>query len=134
MVNDVNTEYQMFESDELDMTEIPSDMAEQLIDGDNVVIEDQGGVYFYRFNVNMEPFQNEKSGKHLHWPSIRKTSSIMSRKQGKAAKAFVSPGFTGPSGKDFREVNGDLVNFDPEKQSSCWKKAWKKKGMTNCHK
>ncbi len=60
MVNDVNTEYQMFESDELDMTEIPSDMAEQLIDGDNVVIEDQGGVYFYRFNVNMEPFQNEK--------------------------------------------------------------------------
>src|SRR5699024_6446607 len=60
MVNDVNTEYQMFESDELDMTEIPSDMADQLIDGDNVVIEDQAGLYFYRFNVDQEPFQNKK--------------------------------------------------------------------------
>src|SRR5690625_6064145 len=34
MVKDTNTEYQMFENGELDMTDIPSDMAEQLIDGD----------------------------------------------------------------------------------------------------
>lgn len=37
MVNDINTEYQMFESDELDVTEIPPEMADQLIDDDNKI-------------------------------------------------------------------------------------------------
>ena len=31
------------------------------------------------------------------------------------AFGYVSPGFITPSGEDFRDVNGDLVAFDPEK-------------------
>ncbi|GGJ91775.1 dipeptide-binding protein DppE [Lentibacillus kapialis] len=116
MVTDVNTEYQMFESDELDMTEIPPDMADQLIDGDNVVIEDQAGLYFYRFNVNQEPFQNKKIRKAFALAiNQQEIVDYVTKNKEKAAKAFVSPGFTAPSGKDFRAANGDLVNFDPEK-------------------
>ncbi|SFB26685.1 dipeptide transport system substrate-binding protein [Lentibacillus halodurans] len=115
MVNDVNTEYQMFESNELDVTEIPSDMADQLINGDNVVIEDQAGLYFYRFNVEEEPFQNEKIRKAFAL-AINQEDIVdyVTKNKEEAAKAFVSPGFTTPSGEDFRDVNGDLVNFDPE--------------------
>ncbi|MFB4169801.1 peptide ABC transporter substrate-binding protein [Virgibacillus sp. JSM 102003] len=116
MVNDTNTEYQMFESDELDMTNIPSDMAEQLLDNDNVVIEEQAGLYFYRFNVTKEPFQNAKIRKAFALAVNQKNIvDYVTKNKEKAATGFVSPGFTGPSGQDFREVNGDLVNFDPEK-------------------
>lgn len=116
MVNETNTEYQMFESDELDMTSIPSDMADQLIDEENVVIEDQAGLYFYRFNVNKEPFTNKKIRKAFAL-AINQQDMVdyVTKNKEEAAKGFVSPGFVGPSGKDFREVNGDLVNFDPEK-------------------
>ncbi|WP_164667595.1 peptide ABC transporter substrate-binding protein [Virgibacillus doumboii] len=116
MVNDPNTEYQMFESGELDMTGIPSDMADQLIDGENVVIEEQAGLYFYRFNVNKEPFTNKKIRKAFAL-AINQQDIVdyVTKNKEEAAKGFVSPGFVGPNGKDFREVNGDLVQFDPEK-------------------
>ena len=65
MVNDTNTEYQMYESGELDTSNIPSDMAEQLLDSEEVSIQDQAGTAFYRFNVNEEPFQNKKIRKAL---------------------------------------------------------------------
>ncbi|MGP4106143.1 peptide ABC transporter substrate-binding protein [Virgibacillus sp. L01] len=116
MVNDTNTEYQMFESDELDMTNIPPDMAEKLLDDDNVVIEDQAGLYFYRFNVTKEPFQNAKIRKAFALAVNQKDIvDYVTKNKEKAATGFVSPGFIGPSGQEFREVNGDLVNFDPEK-------------------
>lgn len=60
MVNEENTEYQMYESGELDTAAIPSDLAEQLLDNEDAFFVDQAGTYFYRFNVEMEPFQNEK--------------------------------------------------------------------------
>ncbi|MBP1948842.1 peptide ABC transporter substrate-binding protein [Virgibacillus litoralis] len=115
MVNDTNTEYQMFESNELDMTNIPPDMAEELLDGDNVVIEEQAGLYFYRFNVTEEPFQNAKIRKAFALAVNQKDIvDYVTKNKEKAATGFVSPGFTGPSGEEFREANGDLVNFDPE--------------------
>lgn len=116
MVPETNTEYQMFQSDELDMTEIPSDMAEQLIEGDDVVIEDQAGLYFYRFNVNEEPFQNEKIRKAFAM-AVNQDDIVdfVTKNKEEAAHAFVSPGFKDPSGTDFREANGDLVKFNPDK-------------------
>lgn len=59
MVSDRNTDYQMFQSGELDTAYVPAELSDQLLDQDNVNIVDQAGLYFYRFNVNMEPFQNE---------------------------------------------------------------------------
>lgn len=129
MVNDPNTEYQMFESDELDMTSIPPDLSEQLIDGDNVVIEDQAGLYFYRFNVNKEPFQNVKIRKAFAMAINQDDIVEFVTKNGeKAAHAFVSPGFKDPSGEDFREVNGPLVEFDPEKAKKLLEEGMKEEG------
>ncbi|WP_099159414.1 peptide ABC transporter substrate-binding protein [Virgibacillus ndiopensis] len=129
MVTETNTEYQMFESDELDMTEIPSDMAEQLIDGDNVTIEDQAGLYFYRFNVTQEPFQNAKIRKAFAMAvNQQDIVDFVTKNKEEAAKGFVSPGFVGPNGKDFREVNGDLVEFNPEEAKKLLEEGMKEEG------
>ncbi|WP_188456656.1 peptide ABC transporter substrate-binding protein [Virgibacillus oceani] len=129
MVNDTNTEYQMFESDELDMTEIPSDMAEQLINGDNVIVEDQAGLYFYRFNVEKEPFQNAKIRKAFALAvNQQDIVDFVTKNKEEAAKGFVSPGFVGPNGKDFREVNGDLVTFNPKEAKKLLEEGMKEEG------
>ncbi|MFD1036840.1 peptide ABC transporter substrate-binding protein [Virgibacillus byunsanensis] len=129
MVNDTNTEYQMFEAGDLDMTNIPSEMADQLIDGDNVVIEEQAGLYFYRFNVTEEPFQNEKIRKAFALAvNQQDIVDYVTKNKEKAATAFVSPGFTGPSGSDFRDVNGDLVEFNPEEAKQLLEEGMEEEG------
>ncbi|WP_106496069.1 peptide ABC transporter substrate-binding protein [Lentibacillus sp. Marseille-P4043] len=129
MVPETNTEYQMFQSDELDMTEIPSDMAEQLIDGDDVVIEDQAGLYFYRFNVNEEPFQNKKIRKAFAMAiNQQDIVDFVTKNKEEAATGFVSPGFTDPSGTDFREANGAQVEFNPEAAKTLLEEGMKEEG------
>lgn len=115
MVNETTTEYQMFENGELDMSSIPAEMSDELIDDANTVIEDQGGLEFYRFNVMEEPFTNEKIRRALAFAVDREEMAEYVVKNGvEPAFGFVSPGFLNPSDEDFRDVNGDLVTFDPE--------------------
>lgn len=115
MVNDTNTQYQMFESGELDTASIPAELSDQLIDGDNVFIGPYGGLEFYRFNVTMEPFQNKKIRQAFAYAIHRDDIAEYVVKNGvEPAYGFISPGFMSPSGEDFRDVNGDLVSFDAD--------------------
>ncbi|MFD1852163.1 peptide ABC transporter substrate-binding protein [Oceanobacillus bengalensis] len=115
MVNDTNTQYQMFESGELDTATIPPEMSDQLIDGENVFIGPYGGLEFYRFNLTEEPFQNKKIRQAFAYATNRDEIAQYVVKNGvEPAYGFISPGFTTPSGEDFRDVNGDLVPYDPE--------------------
>ncbi|WFA06621.1 peptide ABC transporter substrate-binding protein [Bacillus sp. HSf4] len=115
MVDDRNTDYQMFESNELDTSYVPAEMSEKLRGSDQVKVFEQAGLYFYRFNVNMEPFKNENIRKAFAMAIDQQEIVDYVTKNGeKPARAFVSPGIKGPSGKDFREEGGDLVKYDPE--------------------
>ncbi|WP_339226536.1 peptide ABC transporter substrate-binding protein [Oceanobacillus sp. FSL K6-2867] len=119
MVNDENTQYQMFETGDLDTAgenvPIPAELSDQLIDGDNIYIGDYGGLEFFRFNVTEEPFQNKKIRQAIAYAINRQDIADYVVKNGvEPAHGFVSPGFTTPSGGDFRDGNGDLVTFDAE--------------------
>ncbi|WP_337017181.1 peptide ABC transporter substrate-binding protein [Oceanobacillus massiliensis] len=115
MVNDTNTQYQMFETGDLDTASIPPELSDDLIDGDNVYIGDYGGLEFFRFNTTMEPFQNKKIRQAFAYAVNKQDIADYVVKNGvEPAYGFVSPGFTTPTGEDFREVNGELVPFDAE--------------------
>lgn len=115
MVNDTNTQYQMFETGELDTASIPPELSDDLIEGDNVYIGNYGGLEFFRFNVNEEPFQNKKIRQAFSYAVNRQDIADFVVKNGvEPAYGFVSPGFTTSSGGDFREGNDDLVSFDPD--------------------
>ncbi|WP_067728555.1 peptide ABC transporter substrate-binding protein [Oceanobacillus damuensis] len=115
MVNDTNTQYQMFETGDLDTASIPPELSDQLIESDNVYIGDYGGLEFYRFNTTMEPFQNKKIRQAFSYALNRADIAEYIVKNGvEPAYGFVSPGFTTPDGRDFRDENGDLVSLDPE--------------------
>lgn len=130
MVNDTNTEYQMYQSGELDVTQdIPSDLSEQLFADGTAQMTEQAGDYFYRFNVTMEPFQNENIRKAFVMAVNQKEIVDYITKSGEEpAYGFVAYGFKDPSGKDFREVNGNLVETDIEKAKELLAKGMEEEG------
>lgn len=116
MVNDTNTQYQMFEAGELDTASIPPELSDQLIDGDNVFIGPYGGLEFFRFNLEMEPFQNKKIRQAFSYAINRADIAEFVVKNGvEPAYGFINPGYTSPTDEDFRDVNGDLVSLDLDK-------------------
>lgn len=115
MVNDSNTEYQMYQANELDVSDVPAELSEQLMDSDEVSVQDQAGTYFYRFNTTMEPFTNAKIRKAFGLAVNQEQIVEFVTKNGeKPAHGFVSYGFQGPDGKDFRDAVGNLVEFNAE--------------------
>ncbi len=129
MVNDTNTQYQMFESGELHTADIPPELSDELIDGDNVFIGDYGGLEFYRFNITKEPFQNKKIRQAFSYAINRDDiAEYVVKNRVEPAYGFVSPGFIDPSGEDFRDVNGDLVSYDPEKAKQLLEEGMEEEG------
>lgn len=116
MVNDTTTEYQMYTNGELDTSDVPPEMTSQLMEEDKVKIEEQAGLYFFRFNVEKEPFQNINIRKAFAMATDQKQLvEYVTKNEEEPAYGFVAPGFNDPSGKDFRETNGDLIVTDVNK-------------------
>ncbi|MEH6989232.1 peptide ABC transporter substrate-binding protein [Cytobacillus firmus] len=127
IIDDTNTEYQMYQTGELDVSAVPSELSEKLLG--EAKVEDQAGDYFYRFNVNMEPFQNENIRKAFAMAVDQKQIVDFVTKNGeKPAYGLVSYGFKDADGKDFRETAGDLVQTNVEEAKSLLKKGMEEEG------
>ncbi|WP_409305111.1 peptide ABC transporter substrate-binding protein [Peribacillus sp. SCS-155] len=129
MVDDTNTEYQMYQTGELDTSDVPSEMADQLLKEGKVKVEDQAGEYFYRMNVNKEPFQNVNIRKAFAMAvNQQELVEFVTKNQEKPAYGFVSYGFKDPEGNDFREKSGDLIKTNVEEAKALLEKGMKEEG------
>lgn len=104
MVDDATTYQQMFTAGELDMImEIPSDMIASVQEEDTYKEEPYFGTYMYMFNVEEEPFTNEKIRKAFAMALDRDSLTENVTKAGEQpAFAMVPPGVETPDG-DFRD-------------------------------
>ena len=131
MVNESTTSYQMYQSNELDVTDVPSELSDQLKDSNELRIDDQAGLYFYRFNTSMEPFQNAKIRRAFGLAVDRDEIVNFVTKNGeKPANGFVTYGFIGPDGKEFRDTVGDLVTYNPDEAKKLLEEGMKEEGYT----
>jgi dipeptide transport system substrate-binding protein len=129
IVNDSNTEYQMYQAGELDTSGVPADASEALFNEGKVNVGEQAGTYFFRFGVDEEPFQNVNIRKAFAMAVNQQDVVDFVTKRGEeAAKGFVSTGFTDPAGNDFRETNGDLVTFNAEEAKALLEKGMEEEG------
>jgi dipeptide transport system substrate-binding protein len=129
IVEDTNTEYQLYQTGELDTSDVPADLAESLFEEGKAKVEEQAGDYFYRMNVTLEPFQNVNIRKAFAMAVDQKQIvDFVTKNQETAAYGFVSPGFKDPSGKDFREASGDLVKTDAAEAKALLEKGMKEEG------
>ena len=116
MVNDSNTSYQMYQTGDVDVAGIPSELADTLLTSDEAIIYDMAGTHFYRFNVTKEPFTNKKVRQAFSYAiNSQDIVDYVVKTGNKVANGFVSYGFTGPDGKDFRDAQGSLISYDAEK-------------------
>lgn len=131
MVVDSTTEYQMYEAGELDVSGVPSEVADQLTDNDEIRVDDQAGLYFYRFNTSMEPFTNSKIRRAFGLAvDQEEIVQYVTKNKEKAATGFVSYGFIGPDGKEFRETAGKFIGFDAEEAKALLEEGMKEEGYT----
>ncbi|WP_353856042.1 peptide ABC transporter substrate-binding protein [Bacillus sp. Bos-x628] len=131
MISDRNTDYQMFQSGDLDTAFVPAERSEDLLKSKDVQIEDQAGLFFYRLNVNMEPFQNKNIRKAFQMAiNPQDIVDYVTKNGEKPARAFVSPGILDIDGEDFREAGGDLVTYDPDEAAKLLEKGLKEENYS----
>ncbi|WP_054950504.1 peptide ABC transporter substrate-binding protein [Numidum massiliense] len=129
MIDEVATEYELYNTGELHTSELPPDMSEQLYAEGKVNVEPEAGTEFYRFNTTMKPFDNKNIRKAFSLAIDRQNLTDYVLKTGeKPAAAFVSYGFQDAAGGDFREVGGDYVKFDPDEAKKLLEKGMKEEG------
>lgn len=131
MVVDSTTEYQMYESGELDISGVPSEVADQLTDSDELRIDDQAGLYFYRFNTSMEPFTNSKIRRAFGMAvDQEEIVEYVTKNEEKPAHGFVSYGFIGPDGEEFRDTAGNFIEFNAEEAKALLEEGMEEEGYT----
>lgn len=129
MIDEDNTSYQMYESGDLDTVSIPSELSDQLMEDDDIRIEEEGGLEFFRFNVTEEPFTNKKIRQAFGLAINRADiAEFVVKNQVEPAYGYISPGFTAPDGSDFRDENEDIVPFDPEKAQELLEEGMEEEG------
>jgi dipeptide transport system substrate-binding protein len=113
MVNDSNTEYQMYQSGDLHTAAIPADLSDKLFADGKVKVEDSAGTAYYRFYLTKPPFNNINIRKaFIKAVDYQKLVDQVTKRKEKPAEGFVSFGIKDPSGADFRKGSGKLVSFD----------------------
>lgn len=133
MVNDENTQYQMYKTGELDMIQtVPIDLKQKLIDSGEAKVEPEAAIYYYRMNTTMPPFTNVNIRKAFAL-ALDRQLLIDNVVQGKQlpALAHVPVGFPEPDGTDFRQKGGDFFkDNDVEQAKELLKKGMEEEGWT----
>lgn len=111
MVNDQNTEYQLFQNGDLHVADNPpSDLTYDLIQSGKAKSVPILGTYMYTINVTEEPFTNANVRKAFAAAIDRDALVNQVTKGGQIpATGFVPPGGSSDLPKDLRDVNGNLI-------------------------
>lgn len=126
VVKDPQTAANLYASGEVDRVDLTSDLVDKYKSHEDYVVTPDTFVYFIKFNqkanealanTNIRAAISRAFDKEALVNEILNNGSIV-------ANGLVPADFTPmpESGKDFREVSGDLVTYDLEKAKELWKK------------
>ncbi|HJF30441.1 MAG TPA: peptide ABC transporter substrate-binding protein [Sporosarcina psychrophila] len=131
MVSEATTYYQMYKTGELDFIKsLPTDVIESEKGNEDFEIAPYYGTYMYMFNVEKEPFTNEKVRKAFGMAIDRKVLTENVTLAGEIpAYGMVPIGADTPEG-DFREVGGDYFEEDFDKAKKLIEEGMAEEGWT----
>src|SRR5699024_9029954 len=126
---DATTYYQMFTSGELDyITDLPSDMIDTVKDDNQYVEQPYFGTYMYIFNVEEEPFTNEKIRKAFSMGMEREMLTENVTKAGEQPIYAMVPEGVETDDGDFREDGGEYFSEDIEEAKQLLKEGMEEEG------
>lgn len=131
MVDDETTAYQMYETGSFDyISAIPTDQLDAAKSKEEYNEAPTYSTAMYLFNINKEPFNNQKVRKAFAMAIDRKALVENVGKIGETpAFAMVPPGVETPEG-DFREVRGNYFEEDYDEAKNLIKEAMKEEGWS----
>lgn len=129
MVNDATTYYQMYVSGELDLIyDLPIDIIKTVKDDEEYQEVDYYSTYMYMFNVNREPFTNEKVRRAFSMAVNRdELTENVSMAGEEPAYSMVPFGVETPVG-DFREVGGEYFSENAEEAKKLLEEGMEEEG------
>lgn len=134
IIEDQNTAWQKYEGGEYHiLVDVPTSVVAQLKAENNpeLNIGFQVGTYYYNVNPDIKPFNNVKVRKALSMAMDREVITENITQGGQIpAYGVVPPGLEDESGNDFREVQGNLFEYNPEEAKKLFEEGLKEEGMT----
>ncbi len=134
ILEDENTAWQKYEGGEYDMlATLPQAVAAQMAKDNNpeLTIGGQVGTYYYNVNNDLKPFNNVKVRKGLSMALDRETIVSKIAQGGQiAAQGVVPVGLVDENGKEFREVVGNLIQYNVAEGKKLFEEGLAEEGMT----
>ncbi|MCE7792087.1 peptide ABC transporter substrate-binding protein [Salipaludibacillus sp. CUR1] len=129
MVEDSNTAYQLYQNDEVHITDIPSEMAGELIDGPETAVYPRSGIEFQRFNVEEEPFHNRNiRAAFAKAINAQEIVDYITQENQPVMTGYIFDDFAHPAGGTYREHAGDLHEFDPDEAQQLLEQGMEEEG------
>ncbi len=133
LVEDLNTEWQMYEQDQIDVVYslLPDVTEKALAEGNpEVEVSTELSTYYYYFNTEVAPFNNEKVRKALAMSIDRETIVNNVTKRGEAAAYSLTPiGVPDETGEDYVKSMGKTFDFDVDEARNLLAEGLKEEGM-----
>ncbi len=134
IIESEDTTYQKYDGGEYDiLLPLPQSVVPKLqADGsEDLVIGNEVGIYYYNLNTTEKGFDNVNIRKALSYALDRKIICEKIAQGGQIPAFGVIPyGLLDDNGKDFREEQGDLFEYDVEKAKELFAKGLEETGMT----
>ncbi|WP_216212739.1 peptide ABC transporter substrate-binding protein [Amycolatopsis aidingensis] len=131
LVKDLNTALQLYERDELHLTEISGDQVPRFKD-DPEFWRYVAFTHFFGVMNQEDPVmanKNIRKAMMIGFDRQKLTGQVL-QDGSEPAFAFVPPGMAGPEGQTFRQAGGNLVPQDPSQAKQFWDKGVQELGRT----
>lgn len=130
IVKDTATAVNLYETKQADHVGLTAEFVDKYKNDKNFHTKLDPRLYWLRMNTKKEPLNNVNARKAIAMAIDTQAMVDTLLNNGSIPAKFTVPKdfVTGPDGKDFRDVNGDLVNYNPDEAKKLWEQAKKELG------
>lgn len=130
IVKDTATAVNLYETKQADRVGLTAEFVDKYKNDKNFHTKLDSRLYWLRMNTKKEPLNNVNARKAIAMAIDTQAMVDTLLNNGSIPAKFTVPKdfVTGPDGKDFRDVNGDLVNYNPDEAKKLWEQAKKELG------
>jgi oligopeptide transport system substrate-binding protein len=130
VVKDTATAVNLYETKQADRVGLTAEFVDKYKNDKNFHTKLDPSLFWLRMNTKKEPLNNVNARKAIAMAIDTQAMVDTLLNNGSIPAKFTVPKdfVTGPDGKDFRDVNGDLVNYNPDEAKKLWEQAKKELG------
>ncbi len=133
ILENLNTAWQNYENGDYGiLIDPPQEVVATNVENKNpdLTIGKQISTYYYNFNEQVKPLNNKFVRQGLAYAINREEITSKITKGGQIpAEGLIPYGLKDPSGKELRELNGNLLEYNPEKAKELFMKGLAEEGM-----